>query len=392
MTHGELREAIEGPARQAGLRLEPGLVELLVRDVENEPGALPLLSHALAETWARREAGVLTVDGYRATGDIQGAVAQSAEAMWESLPRRAGRGPGVAAAVGRPVPGGRTRRSPRVTGRGHRRPGPDRALDLLIRCRLVTTDDKTVTLAHEALARAWPRLRSWLDEDGAGHLLLRHLTVAAEDWQTRGRPDSELYRGARLTPPLDWRTTDDTVADHRRDRLPGRLRSTRRGRAARGPCSGPAAARRPGQHRPRPGRGPDRRARRRPTEPTVRNAPRAPHWSTSLSPRASPCVSTRRDLAALLAVQAYRLRPSAATRSALLGVFTPRPDSSDTPRPAAQQGPGPAASGDVPVRRTDPGRGRGRRCRPADQPANGADPGTLPPPRAGTAERTDGPE
>ena len=47
-----LRAAIEGPAAQAGLRLERGLVDLLVRDTEGEPGALPLLSHALAETWA----------------------------------------------------------------------------------------------------------------------------------------------------------------------------------------------------------------------------------------------------------------------------------------------------------------------------------------------------
>ena len=50
-----LRDAIEQPARAAGLRLEPGLVDLLVRDCEGEPGALPLLSHALAETWRRRD-------------------------------------------------------------------------------------------------------------------------------------------------------------------------------------------------------------------------------------------------------------------------------------------------------------------------------------------------
>ena len=64
----DLRAAIEGPAAQAGLRLEHGLVDLLVRDTEGEPGALPLLSHALAETWAARDGRVLTVDGYQATG------------------------------------------------------------------------------------------------------------------------------------------------------------------------------------------------------------------------------------------------------------------------------------------------------------------------------------
>jgi hypothetical protein len=57
MSPEDLRAAIEGPARQAGLIVEPGLTDLLVREVENEPGALPLLSHALRETWLRRKGG-----------------------------------------------------------------------------------------------------------------------------------------------------------------------------------------------------------------------------------------------------------------------------------------------------------------------------------------------
>ncbi|HEX6248250.1 MAG TPA: BTAD domain-containing putative transcriptional regulator, partial [Nocardioidaceae bacterium] len=81
-----LRAAIEGPARQAGLRLEQGLVELLVREVEGQPGALPYLSHALRQTWERREGSVLTLDGYRATGGIRDAVAQSAEHLYEEMP------------------------------------------------------------------------------------------------------------------------------------------------------------------------------------------------------------------------------------------------------------------------------------------------------------------
>ena len=189
-----------GRPRQAGLRIEHGLVELLVREIEDEPGALPLLSHALAETWARREAGVLTVDGYRVD---------------RRHPRRGrpvGRADvGVAAA-------GAAGRWYATCGCGSSYPPPDgdptavrlplsvaapdadreRVVDLLVRCRLVTTDDRTVSVAHEAVIRAWPRLRSWLDEDSAGLLTLRHLSVAAEDWDAGGRPDSELYRGARL--------------------------------------------------------------------------------------------------------------------------------------------------------------------------------------------------
>ena len=63
MTSDELARAVTEPARLAGLKLEPGLVELVLRDVAAEPGALPLLSHALRATWERRDGRTLTVDG-----------------------------------------------------------------------------------------------------------------------------------------------------------------------------------------------------------------------------------------------------------------------------------------------------------------------------------------
>jgi hypothetical protein len=63
MTPDELKEAIEGPARRAGLRLEEGLAER----IGNEAGAsLPLLSQALNETWKSRKGRILTHEGYEA--------------------------------------------------------------------------------------------------------------------------------------------------------------------------------------------------------------------------------------------------------------------------------------------------------------------------------------
>ena len=85
MAEPDLRRAIEGPAAQAGLRLEPGLVDLLVREVAGEPAALPLLSHVLRQTWRHREGGTLTVQGYAATGGVREAVAQSAEGVFRGL-------------------------------------------------------------------------------------------------------------------------------------------------------------------------------------------------------------------------------------------------------------------------------------------------------------------
>jgi WD40 repeat protein/DNA-binding SARP family transcriptional activator/energy-coupling factor transporter ATP-binding protein EcfA2 len=206
MGEDDLRAAIEGPARQAGLRLEPGLVDLLVRDVEGEPGALPLLSHALRQTWQRREGRTLTVAGYRASGGIRGAVAQSAEQLYEQAP--ADQRPVMRDLLLRlvaPSPEGEPVRSrvPRravATDAQH-----EQVIEQLVSARLVISDQDVVELAHEALARAWPRLRGWLDDDVEGQRIWRHLTAAADSWDAMGRPDSELYRGVRLDQAVEWR-------------------------------------------------------------------------------------------------------------------------------------------------------------------------------------------
>lgn len=201
-----LRTAITGPADRSGLLLEPGLVDLLVREVEGEPGALPLLSHALRQTWERRSGRTLTVAGYRATGGIRESVAHSAEGLYESLTvpqrellRRLMLRLITTTADGEPI---RTR-----VPRGQLVADPEREgmVDRLADARLVTTDHQTVQVAHECLARAWPRLAGWLDEDVDGQRILRHLTATADAWQDLGRPDSELYRGVRLAQVVDWR-------------------------------------------------------------------------------------------------------------------------------------------------------------------------------------------
>lgn len=206
MREPQLRTAVEAPARRAGLVLEAGLIDLLVRDVEGEPGALPLLSHALRQTWLRREGRTLTVAGYRATGGVRGAVANTAEELYEQTP-----------IPYRPMLRDLLLRLVAVTsdgeanrGRIPRRlvaasPGQEQVLEDLVAARLVTSDKDAVALAHEALTRVWPRMRSWLDEDAEGQRLRQHVSFAADAWEAMGRPDSELYRGVRLAQAAEWR-------------------------------------------------------------------------------------------------------------------------------------------------------------------------------------------
>ena len=99
MTVGEVRTAITAPADQFDLTLEPGLVEILIRDLgfstdaptsggaaETAAAKLPLLAHALRATWRQRHGDTLTVAGYGGSGGLNRAIATSAEKIYASLP------------------------------------------------------------------------------------------------------------------------------------------------------------------------------------------------------------------------------------------------------------------------------------------------------------------
>jgi DNA-binding SARP family transcriptional activator/WD40 repeat protein len=211
MTTDSLRAAIETPARQHGLVLEPGLTDLLVREVEGEPGALPLLSHALRETWLRQEGRTLTVAGYQASGGVRGAVALSAESLYGGLgdAERAQLRELVLRLV-IPGPGGEPVRAEVPHDQVVADPTQQHVVDLMVRARLVTSGTDMIELAHEAVVRAWPRLHGWLEEDLEGQRIRRHLTQAADDWARSGSQDSDLYRGTRLVATREWVDSSDT--------------------------------------------------------------------------------------------------------------------------------------------------------------------------------------
>ena len=206
MAEAGLRAAIEEPARAAGLRLEVGLVELILRDSARNPGALPHLSHALVETWLRREGNVLTVQGYLDSGGIAGAIAQSAERLYDTLGERERELCRSTLLRLVALDADRTPLRRRVQSRPLRADAAHaQVLSLLTRARLVSAEGETVVLSHESLAEAWPSLREWLEEDAEGARLMAEVATAAQAWQVAGQRTEDLYRGARLQATLEWR-------------------------------------------------------------------------------------------------------------------------------------------------------------------------------------------
>ncbi len=81
----ELRKAIEKQAAAVGLRFEADLAATILDQVRGEPGAMPLLQHALLEVWQRRHGRWLLASEYRAIGGVQGAIAKTAETVYSEL-------------------------------------------------------------------------------------------------------------------------------------------------------------------------------------------------------------------------------------------------------------------------------------------------------------------
>ena len=205
----DLGRAIELPAAHAGLQLQAGLAETMLDDLGGEPGTLPLLSHGLLETWKRRRRSTLTVGGYREAGGVRGAIAQTAEDVLQGLPE-------ADRAIARAIFLSLTdvaegaeparRRVDRADLAGRTDASVDRVLGILADARLVTLDERTVVVAHEALIRHWPRLRGWIESDRAGLIVHRRLSDAARQWEALQRDPGALYRGAGRAAAREWAT------------------------------------------------------------------------------------------------------------------------------------------------------------------------------------------
>ncbi|MCB1626776.1 MAG: winged helix-turn-helix domain-containing protein [Xanthomonadales bacterium] len=208
---GEVAEMIRGPARLAGLRFEVDpqtrvrLDDALRDAAAGHPASLPLLQYTLQQLYDRREPdGTLSFAAYRQIGGLTGAIASRAEAVFQSL------SPGIQAAL----PGVLTKlvrldaADDLLTGRSVDR---ERLGDIneqalvaaLVDARLLTADHwqgrPTISLAHDALLREWPRAHAWAQDNRRLISARQRLAEATDRWQQAGEhPDHLLPDGAPL--------------------------------------------------------------------------------------------------------------------------------------------------------------------------------------------------
>lgn len=215
LTPQETERAVIVPAERVGLSLEAGLVATIVADVGKQPGSLPLLQYALTELFEQRDGGCLTLDLYQTVGGVKGALIQRTDQIFCDMDhahqdaarqlflRLVTLGEGIED----------TRR--RVLESELLELGIEHVIMREVfsefgQARLLTFDHDratrcpTVEIAHEALLREWPRLRTWLDESRDDIRLERLLAAASWEWYAADKNVDFLLRGSRLSQFEEW--------------------------------------------------------------------------------------------------------------------------------------------------------------------------------------------
>ncbi len=231
----ELRSVVEQQARAVGLTFEPGLAASIFDDLEGEPGAMPLLQHCLRQLWQHRHGRWLRLAEYAPddrVGGVKGAISRTAEDIYLQLikdtPEACILLPFIFERLARidtnatdPEQRRDTRRREELselTPAGGDAQVVRRIVNKLADAKLVVTtqqpqknnveigghapnkwDRKTeVEVAHEALIRNWPRLKSWLDAARDTARLVERIRADAETYGNTPSSDNLTLRGAVL--------------------------------------------------------------------------------------------------------------------------------------------------------------------------------------------------
>src|SRR5580693_6369199 len=210
MSEAELRLAVTGPAAEAGLAVEPAVVEAVITELRDETGGglgsgvLPLMSQAMAATWERREGNELTLRGYRRAGGVADAVNRGAQAAYDTL--TSGQQDAARLVFTQltvvTADGHLARRRCRRADLRSRAPQMAADIEAVIGVfsarRLLVLGQDSAEIAHDALLYAWKRLRDWLGDDQLDRALYSQVVTDADTWDDSGRDPAYLYRPGRL--------------------------------------------------------------------------------------------------------------------------------------------------------------------------------------------------
>ncbi|AVH63709.1 nSTAND1 domain-containing NTPase [Nostoc sp. 'Peltigera membranacea cyanobiont' N6] len=218
MSQNEFREVIEKPALEKVVYFDPpSLVDQLINEVIQMPGALPLLSFTLSELYLkyleeRRDNRALTKKDYEELGRVVGSITKRANQEYEKL---VAEDPTYEHTVRRvmlrmiSLQGGELARrqipkSELIYLDEEENERVETAIKGFSESRLIVEGSNSqgepyVEPAHDALVKGWDKLQAWRQENQENLILQQKLTSAANDWDTNNQAINYLWiRDPRL--------------------------------------------------------------------------------------------------------------------------------------------------------------------------------------------------
>ena len=216
------REAIMGPVKYAGAKIDPVLVEILLSDIGDRTDQLPVLQHAMMRTWTHwqelDEPGrPIGKTDYDSVGTMSDAMSLHANEAYEELSLR---GKEICEMMFKTL----TEKGSDNKGLRHPSSVPtvksiagctsDELFEVVEKFRIPSrsfitprqnvplSDDSIIDLSHESLMRLWDRLREWVDDEAASVQMYLRLSEASAMYQ-QGK--TSLWRPPDLQLAINWR-------------------------------------------------------------------------------------------------------------------------------------------------------------------------------------------
>ena len=209
MNRKELRSTIEEPAKLAEIKIEDELTDIILDEIIETPGELPLLQFALQELFYRRSDNQLTIATYDEIGRVEGSLVKYAESIYKELNEDEQKK--VEHIFTQLVRfGERTENTRRLATYSQIGAENWDLVTELANDRLVVTgyneDQKqqTVEVVHEVLIRGWKRLQGWMVEAENFRKWQERLRFQMKTWEETDRNNSALLVGALLADAEKW--------------------------------------------------------------------------------------------------------------------------------------------------------------------------------------------
>ena len=226
-------ELIDNSTQENIVKLEDGLTQRILDDVQQEPGNLSLLEFSLTQLWSENRGGILTHQTYQKIGGVRKALANHADEIYRKLDEeekkqlqqifvqlaRPGEKRDVDEEQKRQIQPSfvatdtrqlatraeigedNWRLVQKLAGVDPNIPEKEKKLPLLVTGRNENTGEQTVEVVHEALIREWEKLQGWIDNDRAFLAWRDQLRITIAQWN---KGEGVLLRDKPLIIAEDW--------------------------------------------------------------------------------------------------------------------------------------------------------------------------------------------